>query len=728
MNLLNKLKTWQKLTLIAVMSGLAIPIVLFLYINEKNKKIKFSQYELEGIEYLIPLQLTFELVADHRGLANAVLHGDSALRSELNATRTKADKAFEELARVDAKYDADLDTSEEFNEIRSTWEQLRDRTLSLSAQDSLDQHQELAERMMLHFRFVSDHSNLTLDPELETFYLGDAVVVQIPQLTEDLDLLRDLGVGILEDKVKTAEDNVRMIILEDNVKKDIEHLDRDLEIAFSEDPELSPLITPVLAKAKKEIGDFLSLVDNDIIGSSEIVADPINFFNVATTAIHDMDELALVIDNKMKDLIEARVATFKTQRLIALIGVFLAIIISLISVYLISKGIITQVNSITDTFGNIGLGDYDARCTVTSQDEIGEMANNLNLMLDNTLSLIQSQDEKELIQESIMKLLEEISGVADGDLTGKAVVTEEITGAIADSFNFMIDELRNVIGSVVDTTLHVSSSANEVQTTTEHLAKGSESQSEQILSTSAAIEEMAVSIQQVSENAALSANVAEDALNNAKLGGMTVTKTMEGMASIRNQVQETSKRIKRLGESSQEVGEIVKLIGDIADRTSILALNASIQAAMAGEAGRGFAVVAEEVERLAERATDATKQISTIINTIQTETNEAVTAMEDTTQEVIKGSEFSQEAGKSLSQIESVSNQLAELIQSISTASKQQARGSESIAESMGEISNITQQSAAGTRQAAVSIRTLAEMADNLRDSVQRFRLPKKAA
>ena len=728
MNLLNKLKTWQKLTLIAVMSGLAIPIVLFLYINEKNKKIQFSQYELEGIEYLIPLQIAFEFVADHRGLANAVLHGDSALRSELTATRTKADKAFEELAIVDAKYDADLDTSEEFNKIRSTWEQLRDRTLNLSAQESLDQHKELAEQMMLHFRFVSDHSNLTLDPELETFYLGDAVVVQIPQLTEDLDLLRDLGVGILEDKVKTPEDNVRMVVLEDNVKKDLEHLDRDLEIAFSEDPELSGIITPVLNKAKKEIGDFLSLVDNEILGKSEMVADPINFFNVATTAIHDMDELALVIDNKMKELIEARVATFKTQRLIALIGVILAIIFSLLAVYLISKGITTQVNAITDTFGNIGLGDYEARCDVTSQDEIGEMANNLNLMLDNTLSLIQSQDEKELIQESIMKLLEEISGVADGDLTGKAVVTEEITGAIADSFNFMIDELRDVIGSVVDTTLHVSSSANEVQTTTEHLAKGSESQSEQILSTSAAIEEMAVSIQQVSENAALSANVAEDALNNAKLGGMTVNKTMEGMSSIRNQVQETSKRIKRLGESSQEVGEIVKLIGDIADRTSILALNASIQAAMAGEAGRGFAVVAEEVERLAERATDATKQISTIINTIQTETNEAVTAMEDTTQEVIKGSEFSQEAGKSLSQIESVSNQLAELIQSISTASKQQARGSETIAESMGEISNITQQSAAGTRQAAVSIRTLAEMADNLRDSVQRFRLPKKAA
>jgi twitching motility protein PilJ len=328
------------------------------------------------------------------------------------------------------------------------------------------------------------------------------------------------------------------------------------------------------------------------------------------------------------------------------------------------------------------------------------------------------------MQAAVVRLLDEVSGVAEGDLTAEAEVTADFTGAIADSFNFMIAQLREIVSGVQGATLQVSSSANEIQATAEHLAQGSESQAMQISDAAAAIEEMAVSIQQVSENATLSATVGEQALTNARQGTQSVHDTMEGMNRIRDQVQETAKRIKRLGESSQEIGEIVQLIDDIADRTSILALNASIQAAMAGEAGRGFAVVAEEVERLAERSTDATKQIASLVRTIQNETGEAVSAMEDATRDVVEGSVLAEQAGQALSEIESVSNRLAELIQSISLASKQQARGSETLAKSMDEIAEVTQQTAAGTRQAAVSISTMASLADELRGSVSAFQLP----
>jgi twitching motility protein PilJ len=361
---------------------------------------------------------------------------------------------------------------------------------------------------------------------------------------------------------------------------------------------------------------------------------------------------------------------------------------------------------------------------VTSGDELGRASQSLNQMLDHTLGLIQSREERDRIQRSTQKLLEEVSGVAQGDLTVEAEVTSDATGAIADSINFMIGELRRVIGDVQDTTLQVSSAANEIRATTDHLALGSETQAAQIADTSAAIEEMTLSIQQVSENAALSATVAEQAMNNAQQGAKAVEKTIEGMSGIREQVQKTAKRIKRLGESSQEIGEIVQLISDLSDRTSILALNASIQAAMAGEAGRGFAVVAEEVERLAERSTEATKKVATLIKTIQTETNEAVAAMEDTTHEVVSGSNLANEAGLTLREIQTVSNRLAELIQSISMAAKQQARGSEAVAKSMTQISQITQQTASGTKQAAVSINSLATLTENLRASVSTFKLP----
>jgi twitching motility protein PilJ len=292
----------------------------------------------------------------------------------------------------------------------------------------------------------------------------------------------------------------------------------------------------------------------------------------------------------------------------------------------------------------------------------------------------------------------------------------------------MTEELRNIISKVQDATLAVSYSANEVQGTTTSLASGSQSQALQIVEASAAIEEMAVSIHQVSGSAAAAANVAETALNSAKRGAESVMKTIEGMNGIRQQVQQTAKRIKRLGESSQEIGEIVQLIGDIAERTSILALNASIQAAMAGDAGKGFAVVAEEVERLAEHSTEATKKISGLIKSIQTETNDAIGAMEATTHEVVAESDLANEAGLRLSEIERVSTQLAEIIQSISQASSKQSRGSEGVAKSMAEISQITQQTAEGAKHTAVSISKLAEMADRLRGSLDRFKLPKKAA
>jgi twitching motility protein PilJ len=235
---------------------------------------------------------------------------------------------------------------------------------------------------------------------------------------------------------------------------------------------------------------------------------------------------------------------------------------------------------------------------------------------------------------------------------------------------------------------------------------------------------MATSINQVAENAAQTAAVADEAQSNARKGAAAVRNTISGMQRIRDQVQETAKRIKRLGESSQEIGEIVQVISDIADRTSILALNASIQAAMAGEAGRGFAVVAEEVERLADRSTEATKQISTLVKTIQTETTEAVSAMESSTKEVVDGSHLAEDAGNTLGEIEEVSARAAELVQSISLAARQQARGADGLAKTMADISQVTQETASGTRQAAVSVSNLSDLANNLRSTVSAFKLP----
>jgi len=347
-----------------------------------------------------------------------------------------------------------------------------------------------------------------------------------------------------------------------------------------------------------------------------------------------------------------------------------------------------------------------------------------NLFRDQQKRYQQTQDLNQRNQDAILRLLDEMGSLAEGDLTVKATVTEDITGAIADSVNFAVEALRSLVTTINETAVQVSAAAQETQGTAMHLAEAAQHQARQITSASTAIKEMASSIDDVSKNSTDSAEVAQRSVKIAANGAQVVRQTIAGMDSIRDQIQETSKRIKRLGESSQEIGAIVELINDISEQTNILALNAAIQAASAGEAGRGFAVVADEVQRLAERASGATKRIETLVQTIQSDTNEAVSSMEQTTSEVVSGARLAEDAGHALGEIETVSNNLAGLIQGISTSARQQSAAATNISATMNVIQEITSQTSVGASQTAESIGNLAQLASDLRRSVADFKLP----
>lgn len=369
-------------------------------------------------------------------------------------------------------------------------------------------------------------------------------------------------------------------------------------------------------------------------------------------------------------------------------------------------------------------GDLAMRVTVEPFTEVGEFALAYNGMLDQIQGMVsEAEANNRELQQSIFELLDDVAGIAEGDLTQEATVTDGTLGAIADSFNFMTEAMRDIIGQVQQASATLYSTVGQVQSTSENLAQGSELQAAQIVDTSAAIDEMAISIQQVSETSAMSATVGEQARVNAQRGTEAVRNTIQGMNRIRSQVQDTSKRIQRLGDSSQRVGEIVTLIDDIADRTSILALNATIQAQLAGEAGKSFVVVAEEVEELADRATQATQQIEVLVRNMQLEVEEAIVAMEVTAKEATEGTHIANEAGQRLNEIESVSERLADLIRDISRAAQQQARGSETIAASMNDIATVTRQTATGTQDTTASIRNMAELAEELQDAVSMFQV-----
>jgi methyl-accepting chemotaxis protein len=410
-------------------------------------------------------------------------------------------------------------------------------------------------------------------------------------------------------------------------------------------------------------------------------------------------------------------------QLILIVLMLVILIIITIILTFISRSVVFPILTLRGALLEVSYGNYDVTVPVKSEDEIGEVSKTFNQLLKDIRGYISTDEDRQRQERQVSNMLGVVSSMSSGDLTKEAEVTADVMGAVADSINFMAQQLKGIINQVSEVSTNIGSSSSEILASTEHLSKGAQQQHDLITDTSAAVDEMAISINQVSQSAESAANAAQNSAQIAETGGNTVGEAVEGMNKIRSSVAEISKRIKKLGESSQEIGEIVNVISDIAGQTNMLALNAAIEAARAGEQGRGFAVVADAVRQLAERSSKATKDIALLIKSIQAETQEAVKVMEDSTTEVVEGSKLAENAKQKLDEIITNSKQLAELISSISLSSRQQSRATEEVNKAMTSISEITTQTTTGIVQAAESVGEMARLAEMLQEQIKRFKV-----
>ncbi|MGL4550131.1 MAG: methyl-accepting chemotaxis protein, partial [Gemmataceae bacterium] len=542
------LKVWQKCALIAVPFLLPIAGLLYLVIIQNNEQIATAQKELRGLEYLRPVKQLAALLATHRGLSAAATNRPKVLSS--------IDEAVREIDALDGRYGAEFHTTEKWQLLKEGVASLRDARGTPEAQ--LQKQDDLAAKLLDLSTDVWEYSTLALDPVADTYYLQDIMIARAIPGIDDIGQLQTLAAALL-DKGKQGgarvsdDEKIRISLLLGAIDAARVAIEKETRNAVRANAALAGKVDPLADAYKTKVEAFtatarLLLQDGEKRPTAAAVLAQGAAAAAATTKLYDG------LDPLLTGLLNQRAAQYRQTTTYSVAGTAVALLLVGGVVLLVTAALTSQISRLNELFAKIEAGDYKTRAVVASGDELGRMTASLNKMLDNTLALVQSKDEKEEIQRSIMKLLDEVGGIGQGDLTRDAEVSADITGAIADSFNYTTEQLRGIISRVQTTTVQVATATAEMHAATEHLVSGAEDQAEQIVNVSAAIDEMATTIQQVSENAALSTAVASQALQNARQGNGAVRDTVEGMNRIREQTQETAKRLKRLGETSQEIG------------------------------------------------------------------------------------------------------------------------------------------------------------------------------
>lgn len=728
----------QKFTILGIIAIAMTVIPIFYFFQITNARTDTAEKQLSGLQPTKDVLALIKPIQAHRGTMAAVMGGNQQMVEQLPPTRALLEKA---MATFDEDMNSITDTyiQEKWNKVKKDWAKLSKDLdgKTITAAESFTNHTQIVTDVLWILEKIRDYYDISIEPNADNHLLGRSAYIGIPQMMEFTAQMRGFGSGILSQGANLRENKksveaalsvsnlAKLGTMADRVRSTMTSTTENLNRVAEINPNLQNILQASITNSNEATKRALELATKEILESQTLTYSAPVYFSNLTKIMDEQTVLSDAAISGMDYLLKINVEELhKKQFLIATLMFSLILIGSIIS-YLIVRTITVPIDHLQNVMEKIEQGDSSIRANIQTRDEIGELARQLDSMVGQRESVANRiKEENEQLNESIINLLHGVARLSQKDLTAKVFVAEDITGAVADALNLLSSETAKVLQQVTDISADVTSASLRVKQQSDTVLITAQTEREQVIRTSEELQVAADGMVRIKQLAEIANIAADNAIKTTQVALDTVSATVTGINSTRETIRETEKRIKRLGERSQEISSVVGIINTIAERTHILALNASMHAASAGEAGRGFAVVAEEVQRLAESSRQATAQIATLVNNIQVETADTVTTMNSAISQVVDGSKLAEQAGEQMKLTQSTTSNLVDSVRQIALSSQTQAKISSDLLIRSVEIRKSTEKTSQELTEQSVETENLVQYARALLGSVRVFKLP----
>ena len=741
MRAVTRLLLWQKFVILGVLALMLVALPTYQFVTASLVQIDFAETERTGIPGSKSLIQLIPLMQTHRMLSAAALSGNDASKAQIESTQAKIDAAMKTVGSdVNALADEGIRTA--WDRFKEDWGALSKRVAnrSMTARDAEAEHRKLVADVFKLMDSVADHTLITLDPDVDAYYLHRISLYEMAQLAEALAWLREEGAGYLSASAAvrsgsragetiTGGDRARLHAVAERAKERHANIMAAAAKVFGATPAIKARLDAPLRSAAETVLKAVQLAETELVERETANYSANQYAKLYNDAIDQVFKVDLAAVGELDNALEVRISGLRQHQievlgLIAVLTVFCAL-----TGLLVVRSVTLPLGHLVGVMQRVRQGDATARAQLNMADEIGAMARQFDSMMDEREAAnARTREENEELNDSVLALLQSVAQLAKKDLTIKVPVAEDVTGAVSDALNLLTAETSSVLARVTDVAQEVAGVSEQVKTQADSVMAMARAERSEVQDAASELNAASRTMQDIAKLAQDCNDAAHHAISTTRTALESVGATVGSIGTIRDTVRETEKRIKRLGERSQEISGVVNLINTISERTHILALNAAMHAASAGEAGRGFAVVAGEVQRLAENAREATSQIATLVHNIQVETADTVNKMNEVITQVVDGSRLAEQAGQQMRDTEQSTNQLVRMVGEIATGSKAQADSSEALRVRANRIEKSTELTSAELQEQTSQTSRLLEYASNLVEAVKVFKLPERDA